>query len=264
MRSLPYVKFLDVARPFKPAFSELEHVRNLPSKLGLRTKLGLSDMFPEGFSEGMTHYLGGQFATDNHTHSLSVFGEEFSGNPGLRQLAVDLWLLSRNKDLNADLVFNPLTAPVGLGSAGQSGLTQLRSLELTDGVLTFGSLYDLTGPTGPYHPSLEELRGDPLIKDFRDWMDGQRNRLDNQEVATVQADVDATIREFKKKSLRSAVERVSVRDVLVKITRDALLDHLPGGSILSNLSDAILENRRVAGERWKAFIALGRDVLTPS
>jgi hypothetical protein len=216
----------------------------------------INDIFEDGYGDGMTAYLGAQLATDNHTHGLNFFGEDLGGNPGLRELIYDLWLISRYKDLHLDLTLNPLTASLGMAGLVSDGLARANQLGLAERVLTFGSFYDITGPDGPYHPCVEEIRGDDLLRSFRDWMDGQRTRLDNQDLAAVEAEVNAKVEAFTDSTLRRAVAPKRLAEVAVKVAKDELVGKLPGGSILSTVSGSIAHNKHADVNQWKVFIAL--------
>jgi hypothetical protein len=264
MRELPYVKYLDVDAA-KLDLSEAgfnEDVARISALTSMDSPVILNDMFSEGFGPGMTAYLGGQFRTDNHTHAMSFLGTEINGNPGIRELIIDQWLIDRFRNLNLELVLNPLTARLGFGNATDDGLATVQALGLADGVLTFGSLYDITGKDGPYHPCIEEVRGDELLTDFRLWMtDKTSRRLDNYDVRMIQTEVDAGIRTLMRESIRKNVAYQSLSATAAKVAKDEIVGKIPAASALITINDAIESNREATANRFKAFIALTRDTV---
>jgi len=263
MRSLPYVRFLDRDGPAIDLSSVgfKENIEDIVKKSDRSHPHDVNSMFPNGFGDGMNDYLGGDFATDNHTHALKFFGIEMTGNPAYFQLVTDICLVQRNKHMEFDLVFNPLTALIGFENMESDGISQVKQLGLAEMVLTFGTLYDITGSEGPYHPCIEEIRNDDLILEFRAWMDQQTTRLDNQDIRSIEADVNAKIRDLTRKGLREYVKHENLAAVGVKLAKDELLGKIPGGSVISTVSDAVAQNVRANEDRWKAFIALTRDTL---
>lgn len=112
-------------------------------------------------------------------------------------------------------------------------------------------MYDITGPDGPYHPCIEEIRRDDLLRSFRDWMDRQRTRLDNQDVAAFEAEVNAKVEEFSRSTLRKAVAPQHLADVAV-VAEEELIGKIPGSSVLSAVGEAVAHNRRADTDQWKA------------
>src|SRR5687768_15574318 len=88
MRQLPYVKYLDVdGGAIDLAATDFsDEIDSIYDGLSQPNSIGLQEMFPQGFGAGMTAYVGGEFATDNHTHGLSFRGVELRGSPSIRQL----------------------------------------------------------------------------------------------------------------------------------------------------------------------------------
>lgn len=263
MRGLPYVRYLDVHGPKidLAAVGFRDEIERIYNSIDPKPPGTLNDMFGEGYGEGMTAYLGAQLGTDNHTHDLKFLGENLGGNPGLRELIYDIWLISRYKNLQFDLTLNPLTARLGMGNLVLDGLAKAKQLGLAERVLTFGSLYDITGPGGPYHPCLEEIRDDDLLRSFREWMDRQRTRLDNQDLAEVETEVNAKVEAFTDSTLRKAVAPKSLAGVVVKVAKDELIGKIPGGSVISTVGDSVAHNKHADTNQWKVFIALTQKSL---
>lgn len=263
MRGLPYVKYLDAHGPGL-SLAELDfenQIDRICDNCGFLPQTNLNGLFENGFGDGMTEYLGGQFKTDNHTHGLSFLGVNVGGNPGMRQFAMDMWLIERFKNMKLEIVFNPLTAAGGFDDGSGNGISRVRELGLVDQVLTFGSLYDITGPTGPYHPCVEEIRDDSLLREFRKWMRNSGSHLDNQDIAMVQADVDNKVREFTQRTLRNSVKPQNLAAIAVKLAKNALFDQFSFGGAVSTIAEAIDHNRQANQNGWKAFVALSRNTL---
>lgn len=268
MRGLPYVKYLDQHGPrmeFEQSEFDTEIERLEETLVEPRDFEAFNRPFgglPEAWSDCVAGFE--ELATDNHTHGLAFHNLRLSGNPAQRQLLWDHWLLARIKDLGLNLVYNPLTADLAMRSPRDPSFdpfSTLRELEVTEQVLTLGSLYDITGPQGPYHPVIDQLREDELLTDFRQWAAQNRGRMDNKDLRTIQEDVDAKVREFTDKALRSYVKRENLASVGVQLVKGGVFDLIPGGSVISTVSDAMEQNKQAERDGWKAYIALTRRMM---
>lgn len=238
MRKLPYVYFLDVKRP--RLFMKSDVALNSLDDAQFPGEADLNDLFPGGYEE-MPNFFGPDGKVDNHTHELDLRTASFGGNPGRRQLAFDTWLLSQSEDLDMELVLNPITAKIAFG--GESGQRPIRpdsyqELRLAEAIVSLRNLYDLTGPTGPYHDCIESIRSDGLVRDFRRWLAGERNRLSNQQLSELQIEVDAKVLDLQINALGAYADRYSIKNVGVDLVKSAL--------------------GPVAGVPWAAVEAVGR------
>ncbi len=105
-------------------------------------------------------------------------------------LACDVWLTSQFKDLDFDLILNPLTAKTALGlPAAACDVSRpartFAEIERASDLVTMNNAYDIVSKDGPYDSSLEEIRNDPLIVDFRKWVGKEVARFDNAEVKEI-------------------------------------------------------------------------------
>ncbi len=238
MRKLPYVHFLDVERPRLFLKSDVA-LDNLDAAQ-FPGEADINDLFPGGYEDMRTFY-GPDGRVDNHTHELDLRTASFGGNPGRRQLAFDVWLLARAEELRMELVLNPVTAKIAFG--GESGQRPIpadsyEELCLGEAIVSLRNLYDLTGPSGPYHDCIETIRSDGHVRDFRRWLAGARNRLSNQQLSELQTEVDARVLDLQINALGVYADRYSVKNVAVDLVKSAL--------------------GPVAGVPWAAVEAAGR------
>lgn len=222
MRRLPYVRFLDVRRPklFLKSDVSLESLDDAQ----FPGDADLNDLFPGGYEE-MPNFFGPDGSVDNHTHELDLRTATFNGNPGRRQLAFDAWLLAQASDLGLELILNPVTAKIAFG--GPSGQQPIPSdsyeeLRLAEAIVSLRNLYDLTGPSGPHHDCVERIRTDGLVRDFRGWLAGERNRLSNQQLSELQADVDARVLDLQIEAFGTHADRYSFKNVAVDLVKNTL------------------------------------------
>jgi hypothetical protein len=266
MRRLPYVKFLDEhAQGTDLVSDEMEQsVEDVLQFSPFCDTGGLDDIFGQNYSDGMLKYAGRRDGVDNHTHGLNFLGITASGNVGDRQLATDLWLLDKFDELRLDLVLNPLTARSAIGIGGdslRSEVVKLGRLELTEKVVSVRSLYDIVGDSGPYHPSLEEIREDDLIVEFREWMDEQTTRLDNQQALEIAIQVDQRVKDITRSSIRKYVETDNLENVAIDLLKDGVLELVPFATPIHRTLEKFHRNARVKPLRWGAFVALARQVI---
>lgn len=266
MRDLTYVKFIDRDAPKlnleKQGF--LDDISSILEEQAEEPNLNLNNMFDSGFSDGIQTYAGFSDGVDNHTHGIDFCGVNFAANITKRELIADVWLVSRFKDLEFDVVLNPLTSKIS-GYAKAFGRdakpADLKAIELTESVISITSMYDVVGRNGPYHEVLEELREDELIGHFRQWIDGERFQWDNRSIREIESDVNSRIREWTHSTLRAAVKPDSLSNIAADVTTDGIIGAVLGPvfSALKRIGDGCTKNQYSADHSWKAFVALGRD-----
>ncbi len=263
MRNLPYVKFLD------------EHVKNMPIDEGFNAfveqmtgdfalvRQFLGNERPTIFHDVPKQFLGQ--GVDNHTHSLTVFGERFTGNADDRHLAIDLAILEIFSASNLEIVLNPATcatiySPFGYRDTSGEAI-RYSNMELADRLLTFPELFDYIASEGPYHPAIEEIRNDQLLIEFRKWVSGNQTKLDNTELSMIETDVNHRLSELRRKSLEKYVERKSFLQVPAQMLKSVVLGLLPPANGIEKAIEVTKHNRKVSELRWQAYIALSRDRL---
>lgn len=223
MRSLPYVRFVD--RECPGLLPEAQGLDDFVTSTAFCGEASLNDMFPGGYSS-MRRFYSPNGQVDNHTHSLRFFDIEISGNCGEQQLATDIWLVQHLRNLNLNLVLNPVTAKYAFGGDAAPGDTLSRTeydaLRVAEAVVSLRSLYDIGGRKGPYHPCVEILRADPSIVAFRRWLTDKSGRFSNRELSDIEDEVDARVSEFTTKALDSYVGRRNLRGVAVDLVKDQL------------------------------------------
>lgn len=259
MRDLPYVHYLEDARPTIPLSPNEILDRWPPPSDGT----SIFNVHPEGYGGLTGLYYGRAGGVDNHTHGLTCFGTDFQGNPTSSNMVLDLYLVDTFHELDLTLVLNESTASY----AFPSGLDYLRGRDageeigLVERALEITSLYDITGVDGPYHPLVQELREHEFLSAFRSWANCEATRLDNRTVEDIVEELDATVAEFADRALRKAVSDGGLKQVTVDIAKGIALDLLPGAQTVANALSVIGSQRAGQVRKLNAFVAKTRGQL---
>jgi|LakMenE01Jun11ns_1017448.scaffolds.fasta_scaffold9808656_1 hypothetical protein len=221
MRALPYVRFIDRECPgLHPSTQGLDEFVN---SVQFKGEASLNDMFVDGYG-GMRRFYSPHGAVDNHTHGLHFYDIDMLGNCGPRQLAADIWLIAHLRQLNLNLVLNPVTARYAFGGGGSpvEGIdqTEYNALRVAEAVVSIRNLYDIVGRKGPYHPCVEALREDRSIVAFRRWLVDQSGSFNNRELNDIEEEINARVREFTANALDQYVGRRGLKAVAVDLVKD--------------------------------------------
>lgn len=262
MRGLPYVKFLDRdAKKFiftqKELLSDHEELLSLVDNKISAFDIGWQSVLNENFGEEFLR----NGKTDNHTHGINALGLGIGGNCDLRSLILDTWIIAKYHYLNLEIALNPFSAVFGTQVYGEDGTPVIkhRKALLTQKLLRIDTTIDLKHPKGPYHPCLDELREDKLIREFRKWIDSKTSSLHNQEVVEIENDVNNRVKELNKKALRKYVSYDSSYNVLIDLAKSSVLDFVYPASIIARIIEKRKKNAALHDLRWQAFIATSRS-----
>lgn len=254
MRDLDYVKFVDQEHlGISPGAQGLGEFAKAARFEGAAT---INDLFEGGYAD-MPDFVGSKdAAVDNHTHGLRFLDMEIGGNLTGRELAADIWLVEHLRHLDFDIVLNPVTAKLAFSGAAGPGWPlkkeRYEALRIADAIVSLTNLYDITGLAGPYHPCVEEIRNDDLIKNFRRWITDKGGRFNNTPLERIQQEVDDRLYEFKLEVLDKHVERDRLKNVLVDVLKEQVGERL---GIPVPLIE-YLGRRATAQDRlWCAFVA---------
>lgn len=255
MRELPYVKF--VSEEYKDFIIDVDRASDIAAEA--QEEINYDSVDPEGFEGFIGKYYGSNDAVDNHTHGISWLGSKVFGSANYKNLILDLVTLDQldQLDLSFSHSLNTLTRKLIF----PQGLEWLRNdsddkaVGVVDRALTISSIYDLTGPGGPYHPVMEELRNHNFISSFREWVHGQTSSLHNQSIEDIVEELNAVTREFEQRSLHSAIGKNGLRDVSITLLKGMFLDAIPGSGSVKNTLDIIEQKRHEERRKTYAYLA---------
>ncbi|MGX5666600.1 hypothetical protein ACWKW9_11570 [Rhizobium daejeonense] len=264
MRKLPYVRFLGESMLGDDQGSAIEQESRLLAKAideavelySSESYIDIRDTLPKRFTTG---------AVDNHTHGLNALGLQLQANSGTIQLAIDLVILANLKLSDLEIVLNPQTSkaiwtPFGATDTTSDGIN-FSNIELSERLINVNSTYDYTAVKGPYHPIIDEMRADPLLKDFRRWLSGNTSRLDNQEIRDIEREINQKITDLTDAGIRKYVAKTSLVHAPAQMLRSAALSIMPPANGFAKAIEIMKANKKADALRWLAFIALSRNQL---
>lgn len=257
MRKLEYVRFVDEKYPQL----EFDIQRAHDVYRSLRYDVPISELHPKGYSHFIERYYGAGHP-DNHTHGLNFLNHMLNGNPNFFSLVLDLIILDQ-LDEGYTLCLNGLTRKMTF----PEGLDWIRddqadeAIRLADRALTISSIYDITGPKGPYHPVLEELRGHEFVKSFRNWARGKHSSLHNRSTEAIVEELNGVTQDFEQNALRAAIGKGSLKETSIAVGEGFALDLVPGASTLKAALDAYHSTRSAPKNRLSAYVAESQGAM---
>jgi len=250
MRGLPYVSFLDeknllphiaqddidaIWRAVRDASEE-----PIPNKISFRKALANT-----GVIDGM--------GIKKHSHWLRVGEIVVQAMSDLCNLSIDAYIYSRLNIPLLELVPNSrLQDQIDSEQrvANQSLLTQIILIENIPNYLT---------PKGPYHPVIEEVRNNPSLAAFREWITRQHGLTSPQEVMEVKAEVENALKEAQEKIfLKYCEPKRHYRSVGKALLGDAVGFLFPVAGTVKALLDAGTDILNPESMRWQSFIVGAR------
>jgi len=258
MRKLDYVKFVDEEYP------DIKIDYDLAMKIAqqISPEVTLNMLHSDGYGGFMEAYYGLEGRIDNHTHGLSCFGATLRGSPDNQSFVLDLLILNQ-LDENFTHALNGLTRNFEF----PNGLEWLRdqskdeAIRLADSALTISSIYELTGPKGPYHPVLEELRTHDFVSSFRRWIRNEASPLHNNSSDMVISEMNEVVQDFERSALRSAIGEGGLKEVSIDLIENIVLDSVPGASSIKKALDLAGQLSNREQRRLNAYIAESRGLI---
>jgi hypothetical protein len=252
MRSVPYVRFLDEEGMLPDLtridVTELEALmRDTPGSEARSARA--SALFTD--YEALLETMGIDWGSgpDNHTHTLRVQGLETSANSvNPRSVLIDVAILHELGRGEVELLTN---------SYSQVWVEDLhpevRAAPLTQ-VLVIDRIPNALTPEGPYDPSLEEVRGNPYLRDFRDWV-AKTGRTDPREAEEIKHEVErvleSTVNELIDDKFGRGRGFLSVGKTLTGATADLVV---PGSGTVAQLIGDVRAARDARKNRWQGFL----------
>jgi hypothetical protein len=149
-----------------------------------------------------------------------------------------------------ELVGNSYNAIIMSSMASSHSSARVRAVTS----LLFPDLPEHLGPEGPFHPVVEELRGDELIREFRQWITTAQPPLDQGDNERWAVKIRSGIRKaadslFVKAARESAWRRVGIAGAL-----DAIGLFVPGVSTVAEIKRMSASRKGRHELRWQAFL----------
>jgi hypothetical protein len=260
MRDLSYVRFID-EEGMVPQIGDLDfgHLSTiLEHDHEWSRRLALNRANVPGFQEALRN--AGVYWTeggiDNHSQGLSIKEVTRQANADAYNLLFDLLILERLNDPSIELASNSRMS--WYLDPTPSSVTHPRLIEL---IILRGIPNYLT-IDGPYHPVIEEVRGDPFLKDYRKWVSFQATSPDPREMAEIQKGAESAIRRsqdevFLKyldpKGLYFSVGKAAIGDAIGVL--------VPGSGVAMTLLEEGLDAKHKKSLRWQGFVVRARAKL---
>ena len=252
MRHLPYVRFLDEAGmlPDLTTLDVTELERLMRDTPGLEAQFArVGALFSE--YHGVLAAMGINWgpAPDNHTHTLRIGGFETSANSAsLHSVLTDVAILGELGRPDIELLAN---------SYSQAWIEEIhpevRGAPLIQ-VLVIDRIPNALTPEGPYDPSLEEVRTNPYLRDFRSWVT-KTATTEPGEAAEIKHEVervlDTTLRELIDDKYGHGRAFFHIAKTLTGSAADLVT---PGASTAAALLHDLRQARTAGKRRWQGFL----------
>lgn len=192
-------------------------------------------------------------APDNHTHGLTVGGEDYSGNSMnpdkiIFDFATVEWLSSKLKK-NIQLITNSFTQK-WLDSSdsvlAKSKLTELLIIENIPNYLT---------KNGPYHKCIEEVRENEYLKGYRNWISEQKLKYEINELKEYKEEIENQLKKAQKDIFLKYLDPKSTYMSVGKTVAGAFADNfIPYISTVISVVDEIELKQEKKQLMWQGFI----------
>ncbi len=253
MRHLPYVRFLDETNLLPNLnhknYSALDDMQEqiLRSKgIKVREKTVSYDFV----RKNMGIYW--DAAADTHTHALIIAGKSFMARAAVENLFFDMEIvhhLSITTKKEIELITNSFSER--LLEIPKNPILKTTLAE----VLTIDYVPNYLTPLGPYHPSIEEVRENSYLKDFRKWVVAQKSPTKRKEILEMKRDVEYTIQDAEDRLFIKQFEPKGYSSSIGKTILGAIVDILvPYVSTIASISQDGIDFWRNRERRWQAFL----------
>ena len=257
MRGLPYVHFLDEEGAL-PALSDIDTgiaARHLSADPTMSQRYAnVSSLFRRYDRVLQTLHVDWGSGPDNHTHALHIGDiETWANSISLESILFDLEVVQR-LHMDVELVAN---------SFGQRWLDvahpTLADADLAH-VLVVDRIPNFLSREGPYHPVIEEARGDPHLTAFRVWISATTESRDLDDAKSIKQEVEAAVAATTRDVFLRYLDENRLFLTQGKTLAGAVGDLLvPGVGTLGTVLHGVRERRTAQDLRWQGFlVALDR------
>lgn len=186
---------------------------------------------------------------ENHSHGLRLGSEDLSANAGDVMLIVfDLEVLKTLGRHDVELIGN------GIGQRRVEELRPaMREMDLAH-VLTVDHIPNYIDRLGPYHPVIDEVRDDRMLRYFRRWI-SETAETSPQDARKMKEDVENRIKEAQRELFLEYLDPRSHYTSVAKTITGAIGDLVvPGVGTAAQLIQDVRTARGARNERWQGFL----------
>lgn len=256
MRNLPYVRFID------KMFGDLYYEGAEAFREDINLKVELDGGLP--FSEIVKRMnIDKRYNVDNHTHGIRIGNVVEHGNSDTYHLAFDLYVLTALRERGIDNIELIANSRFSINESMSSN----RDAEAAEKIL-IPDIPNYLSTNGPYHPCMEELRGNQYLIDFRKWIMENHNTIQKKEISEMCSDVHRTIEETKKTVFKKYLEDNSKYSFGLSCGKTIIRTAVGIVCMPFSIVDAWMgiksekkEMCRVNKERWQGFVMESQDVI---
>ncbi len=255
MRNLPFVRILDELGAVDLSDVRWEDLNNFEKSEHARLAARVSGSEPYGkhhvdYKDAVRNAGFRWGMADNHSRSIRVGGFSAMGNPTFDKVAIDLIILERLRDESLELVGNSF-----LHQHTEDRDRLLGQVKLAE-TLVIDEIHSYQGILGPYHPVIDEARGDSYLTDFRRWVSKQKGSADVNELKDIKRDVEASLRRFQDDLF---LKWLDPKGHAINFGKSLLLDGVgllvPGVGTVASAVEESVRYRKSREWRWQGFLA---------
>lgn len=252
MRHLDYVKFLDETGDAPDVDQDW-----LPDPKGAFSSAALDDFYESKRDYQLVKRQANIYwnaSADNHTHRLIVGNQMLSGNPWSVKNVLFDFLLVEGLQKNVELITNSFTSRLL-----KTEISVGEKLQLTESLI-LQDVPQFLSPAGPYHPSIEEVRGSSYLSYFREWITKDAFNSNQAEVKEVKREVEMKLAESQKKIFLRYLDPKGSYESFAETVLGAGVDMLiPGAATVMDLIGQRNEEKKKQELRWQGFILDARS-----
>lgn len=268
MRDLDYVKFVDEEYEIEahlPTDSDLLSTIIIEEIEGLKSNIGNVAGFKEGIfaydmPEAMkeisyeewkrAHGIFWDSGPDNHTHTINIGHIGVYGNATPNCLLFDLALMNSLGLTGFELVTNSYTH----GLLCSIHLSNKNDVELIE-YLVIDYIPNYLTKYGPYHPVLDEARGNQYLTDFRNWIVNNSSYNSRAELAEVKNSVERSILEIQNNLFLKYLDtKTHYKSIGKSAIGDVVGLFVPGAATVGSIVENRLEKKKIDLIKWQGFL----------
>lgn len=172
----------------------------------------------------------------------------YASSVNVGNLVLDMIIMERLRDRRLELITNSFT------DCWLRQNSSLFRMTLAD-VLTIEDIPNFASLEGSYHPSMEEIRENPYLRDFRRWIATQSGDLDPRVIQDIGMEVKQVIIEAEHRLFLRLFDPASLYRTTALTALGAVMDlAIPFAGTLGRTTSDVLKYQRLKNDRWQAFL----------
>ncbi len=255
MRNLDYVHFVDEEIGIPDTIGQLDwkeldalkDTEEWKNIFNTKKTVHIRDLFNKGFENyGVTW----ENAIDNHTHAINIGSISAHGNPTEDRLLFDLVLSDALNMSDHELITNTCTHSM---LSKQDG--EMVSPQQFAEYMIIKDIPNYLSKLGPYHPTIDEARENPYLKDFRKWIINSSTSTSLAELKEVKEAVEASMQEMQDKLFMKYLDPSSFYKSLgASVIGDGIGLLIPGTSTVQTVVEHVDNRKEKEQMRWQGFL----------